>query len=107
MMTRDLSLLLLSLAVLAIGHAGGKSPAGGSRPNIVLMLADDLGIGDLGCYGNTTLATPNIDSLARDGAKMTQYLTAAAICTPSRAALLTGRYPIRLGKYYMYISSYY
>ena len=68
-----------------------------SRPNIVIFMADDLGIGDLGCYGNTTLNTPHIDSLAKDGAKLTQHLATASMCTPSRAAFLTGRYQIRSG----------
>ena len=68
-----------------------------SRPNIVIFMADDLGIGDLGCYGNTTLKTPHIDSLAKDGAKLTQHMATASMCTPSRAAFLTGRYQIRSG----------
>ncbi|KAL3865285.1 hypothetical protein ACJMK2_006898 [Sinanodonta woodiana] len=67
------------------------------RPNIVFLIADDLGYGDIGCYGNTTLRTPNIDKLAQEGAKMTQHLTTASMCTPSRAALMTGRYGIRSG----------
>ncbi|KAK3593051.1 hypothetical protein CHS0354_007836 [Potamilus streckersoni] len=71
------------------------------RPNIVLMIADDLGYGDIGCFGNTTLRTPNIDKLAQEGAKMTQHLTTASVCTPSRAALLTGRYGIRSGKWHL------
>lgn len=68
-----------------------------AKPNIVLFIADDLGYGDLGCYGNTSVKTPNIDSIARNGVKMTQHLTAASTCTPSRSALLTGRYPVRTG----------
>ncbi|XP_060039096.1 arylsulfatase L-like [Erinaceus europaeus] len=67
------------------------------RPNFLILLADDLGLGDLGCYGNSTLRTPNIDRLAQEGVKLTQHLAAASVCTPSRAALLTGRYPIRSG----------
>ncbi|KAM3857253.1 steryl-sulfatase [Diretmus argenteus] len=67
------------------------------KPNFVLMMVDDLGIGDLGCYGNTTLRTPNIDRLAQDGVKLTHHIAAAPLCTPSRAAFLTGRYPIRSG----------
>ncbi|XP_066515190.1 steryl-sulfatase isoform X2 [Hoplias malabaricus] len=70
---------------------------GVSQPNFVLMMVDDLGIGDLGCYGNTTLKTPHIDTLAQDGVKLTQHLAASPLCTPSRAAFLTGRYPIRSG----------
>ncbi|XP_075771681.1 arylsulfatase H-like isoform X2 [Pelodiscus sinensis] len=68
-----------------------------SKPNILLMMADDLGLGDVGCYGNHTLRTPNIDQLAKDGMKFTQHIAAASLCTPSRAAFLTGRYPIRSG----------
>lgn len=68
-----------------------------SRPNFVLVMVDDLGIGDLGCYGNTTLRTPNIDLLAQEGVKLTHHIAAASVCTPSRAAFLTGRYPIRAG----------
>ncbi|MFM2164893.1 MAG: hypothetical protein RL325_1330 [Planctomycetota bacterium] len=60
------------------------------RPNIVLVFADDLGYGELGCYGQTRIATPNIDRLAREGARFTQFYTAAPVCAPSRAALLTG-----------------
>uniref|UniRef100_F6UW23 Sulfatase N-terminal domain-containing protein n=2 Tax=Ornithorhynchus anatinus TaxID=9258 RepID=F6UW23_ORNAN len=75
----------------------GSIDLAGSRPNIVLFLADDLGIGDLGCYGNDTLRTPNIDRLAQEGVRLTQHISAASVCTPSRAAFLTGRYPIRSG----------
>ncbi|XP_073918920.1 steryl-sulfatase isoform X3 [Castor canadensis] len=68
-----------------------------SRPNIVLLMADDLGVGDPGCYGNKTLRTPNIDRLANGGVKLTQHLAASPLCTPSRAAFMTGRYPVRSG----------
>ncbi|XP_071603441.1 arylsulfatase D-like isoform X3 [Heliangelus exortis] len=68
-----------------------------SKPNFLLILADDLGIGDVGCYGNDTIRTPNIDRLAKEGVRLTQHIAAAAVCTPSRAAFLTGRYPIRSG----------
>ncbi|XP_075395477.1 arylsulfatase F-like [Tenrec ecaudatus] len=68
-----------------------------SRPNILLILADDFGIGDLGCYGNHSMRTPHIDSLARDGVKLEQNIVAESMCTPSRSALLTGRYPVRSG----------
>ncbi|XP_066269118.1 arylsulfatase H-like isoform X1 [Branchiostoma lanceolatum] len=70
---------------------------GNDWPNFVFFVADDLGIGDVGCFGNDTIRTPNIDSIAAKGAKLTQDLAAASICTPSRAAFLTGRYPIRYG----------
>ncbi|XP_066213777.1 arylsulfatase D-like [Saccopteryx leptura] len=67
------------------------------KPNILLIMADDLGIGDLGCYGNDTLRTPNIDRLAEEGVRLTQHLAAAPLCTPSRAAFLTGRHSFRSG----------
>ncbi|KAK2501355.1 hypothetical protein MC885_002021 [Smutsia gigantea] len=68
-----------------------------SRPNFILLMADDLGIGDPGCYGNKTLRTPNIDRLAHEGVKLTQHLVASPLCMPSRAAFMTGRYPIQSG----------
>ncbi|XP_062939375.1 arylsulfatase D [Cynocephalus volans] len=67
------------------------------KPNILLIMADDLGIGDVGCYGNHTLRTPNIDRLAEEGVRLTQHLAAAPLCTPSRAAFLTGRHSFRSG----------
>lgn len=68
-----------------------------TTPNILIFLVDDLGYGDIGCYGNSTIDSSHIDSLARDGARYTQMYSAASICTPSRGGLLTGRYPVRLG----------
>ena len=64
-------------------------------PNVVLILADDLGYGDLGCYGATRVRTPNIDRLAREGRRFTDAHSVSAVCTPSRYALLTGQYPLR------------
>lgn len=66
-------------------------------PNVVIIFTDDMGYGDLGCYGNPTIRTPHLDQLARDGVRMTSFYVAASVCSPSRAALLTGRYPVRCG----------
>ncbi len=67
------------------------------RPNVVLFLADDLGYRDIGCYGNTVTRTPNIDSLAHEGVRFTAFYANAPECSPTRAALLTGRYQQRVG----------
>jgi len=68
-----------------------------SKPNFVIILADDLGYGDLGCFGHPTIRTPNLDRMATEGQKWTSFYVAAPVCTPSRAALLTGRLAIRSG----------
>lgn len=67
------------------------------KPNIIVILADDLGYGDLGCYGGTSIQTPNINRLAAEGIKLTDFHSNGAVCTPTRAALLTGRYQQRAG----------
>ena len=76
------------MLLLAVGtlHA---APA--PRPNVVFILTDDLGYGDIGAYGNKTIKTPNLDALAAQGLKFTSFYVAAPICTPSRAGLMTGR----------------
>lgn len=70
-------------------------PTATRKPNIVVLLFDDLGYGDLSSYGNQLIRTPNIDALATRGVKLTQFYSGSPVCTPSRAALLTGRYPSR------------
>uniref|UniRef100_H0XQK5 Arylsulfatase D n=1 Tax=Otolemur garnettii TaxID=30611 RepID=H0XQK5_OTOGA len=95
------SLLVLHLVCLLLGTCdlpgAGAAVETAFKPNILLIMADDLGIGDLGCYGNNTLRTPNIDHLAEEGVRLTQHLAAAPLCTPSRAAFLTGRHAFRSG----------
>src|SRR6266498_1820688 len=78
---------------LSLPLSGAAPP---SPPNIVLILADDLGWTDLSCYGSDLYETPHIDRLARDGMKFTQAYSACTVCSPMRASLLTGKYPARL-----------
>ncbi|MGJ8695768.1 MAG: sulfatase family protein [Verrucomicrobiaceae bacterium] len=81
-------LLIFTMPVLA---------ESGRKPNFVIIFADDQGYGDLGCFGSETIKTPNIDRLAREGRRFTNFMVASPVCTPSRAALLTGCYPKRIG----------
>jgi arylsulfatase A len=67
------------------------------KPNLIVIYADDLGYGDLGCFGATDIKTPNIDRMAEEGMRFTSFYSASSVCSPSRAALLTGRYPNRMG----------
>ena len=66
-------------------------------PNVIVLLVDDLGYGDLGIQGNESLSTPNIDRIGKEGVRFTRWLSASAICTPSRASFMTGRYAQRYG----------
>jgi arylsulfatase A len=70
-----------------------------SKPNVVLIVADDLGYADLSCYGSKAVKTPALDAFAKSGLRLTAFYAAAPVCSPSRAALLTGRYPWRAGVY--------
>jgi arylsulfatase A len=86
------------LASLSAG-AAGLGALQGKRPNVVIALCDDLGYGDIACYGNRTIRTPNLDRFAGEGLRFTSFYAAAPVCSPSRAGLLTGRTPNRLGIY--------
>ncbi len=87
---------LAGMAALQRGANAMEQGVPEKRPNVVIMFTDDLGYGDLGCYGSPTIKTPHIDRLAEEGARFTSFYVPPS-CTPSRAALLTGRYAIRLG----------
>lgn len=100
--------MLLGLLLAGCGGAGPSatapsgpeprpSPTPAGPPNIVLVVADDLGFGDLSSYGSQVIKTPNLDRLAAEGVRFTQFTVPAPICAPSRAAILTGRYPVRTG----------
>jgi uncharacterized sulfatase len=95
-MRRSLRALLLavglSLVPIALTRAAEHRP-----PNVVIILADDLGFGDLACFGNSRFHTPNLDRMAAEGARLTNFNAPAPFCAPSRASLMTGRYPFRCG----------
>jgi arylsulfatase A len=95
MATRRLFPLLVALLLGALAWPASAAPT--KLPNIVVLLADDLGYGDLGCFGSKVIKTPNLDKLAAEGMRLTQCYAGAPVCSPSRAALLTGRVPGRAG----------
>lgn len=86
-------LLITALIVACVNDAGARPP------NFVIMFMDDMGYGDLGCYGNPSRETPHLDRMAEEGMLFTDFYSGSAICSPSRAALLSGRLPIRNGFY--------
>lgn len=93
-MTANPARLLLAAALLAAAPAlAADAPA---RPNVIVILADDLGWTDLGAFGSDLHETPVLDRLAREGMKFTQNYSACTVCSPTRAALMTGKYPARL-----------
>jgi arylsulfatase A len=85
-----LPLLFFLLAGITKPRATKAAQALKSRPNIIYILADDLGYGDLSCYGQTKFSTPNLDKMATEGMRFTQHYAGSSVCAPSRAALLTG-----------------
>src|SRR3954469_7360382 len=94
MRTINLVRLLLILLVSSSVHSRA---ADALPPNVVFIFADDLGYGDIGCYGAKDIRTPNIDKLAREGTRFTSFYVGQAVCTASRAAFLTGCYANRVG----------
>ncbi|MFD2202677.1 sulfatase [Shivajiella indica] len=91
-------IILVFLAYLLYSCGSGTEKKSQSQlPNFVFIFADDLGYGDLGCFGARDIATPNIDRIAAEGIKFTSFMSASPVCSPSRAGLLTGRMPQRMG----------
>jgi arylsulfatase A len=94
---RSTAAICVAICVALLAYVTAPVVAAEPRPNIVLFLADDLGYGELGCYGNEAAITPNLDRFARDGLRLTDCHSACPVCSPSRAAILTGRHPYRTG----------
>src|SRR5918992_4097283 len=88
--------LYLAFAVLLLSGAALRAADPPQRLNVIVILADDLGWTDLACYGSDLHETPHLDRLAKDGMKFSQAYSACTVCSPTRAALLTGKYPARL-----------
>ena len=88
---------LLSVAVAASLPLAQAQVPSGQRPNVVLIITDDVGYGDFGSYGAPDIKTPNIDGLARDGVRLTDFYANGATCSPTRTGLISGRYQQRFG----------
>jgi arylsulfatase A len=96
--TRALATTLWLAVVVSLGAASwSASVAAEARPNFIVVLCDDLGYGDLRCFGHPVIETPHLDRMARDGIRLTSCYSAAPVCSPSRVGLLTGRIPARAG----------
>lgn len=92
-----MSLRQISRRCFLAGAASSMLARQLARPNLIIIFCDDLGYADLGCFGNRTIQTPNLDRLAAEGTRFTDLYSVSPVCTPSRAALMTGKYPQRFG----------
>src|ERR1700726_1433776 len=90
-------LLAFGLALCTINPLGARTLGDKKHPNIVIILTDDVGYADFGCYGNKKVKTPNLDRMAKEGIRFTSFYVTQGICSASRAALLTGKYSNRTG----------
>ena len=95
---RTVSALAILLALTNVSQANdGEASASSRPPNVILIMADDLGYGDLGCYGNEIIKTPVLDRMGAEGLRLTSFYAGCSVCTPSRMALMTGAHPARVG----------
>lgn len=90
-------IIILLVCITLLFACNAKKQNKDSKPNLIIIFTDDQGYGDLGCFGGDHVYTPNIDKMAEEGARLTSFYVAAPLCTPSRAALMTGCYPRRIG----------
>ncbi|SVC57767.1 uncharacterized protein METZ01_LOCUS310621, partial [marine metagenome] len=91
--------LSLFITLIFLTQFGCENSKAERQPNFIIIFTDDLGYGDLSSYGHPTIRTPHLDKMASEGMRFTQFYVGSSICTPSRAALLTGKLPIRTGMY--------
>jgi arylsulfatase A len=89
-------LLLIALLLAPLAALQAAEPKTANKPNVIVILSDDLGWADLSCYGSTFHELPNLDKLAAQGMRFTQAYSSSPYCSPSRAAIMTGRHPARL-----------
>jgi arylsulfatase A len=99
------ALLALSLSLFSHPRAGAQDRPAGRPPNIIFIYADDMGYGDLGVYGAKAFKTPHLDRMAAEGLRLTSFYSVSPVCTPSRAALMTGRYAARMGAQQMRLAN--
>lgn len=90
-------ILVISLMIVSPGCTTSSTARNSRTPNVIIIFTDDQGYGDLGCFGSDKIKTPNIDRMAEEGCRFTSFMVASPVCSPSRAALLTGCYPKRVG----------
>ncbi len=102
---RRSKLVFLFLCALVAFWPSPKTAAAQQSPNIIFIYADDLGYGDLSCFGSKAIKTPNLDRMAAEGLRLTNFYSVSPVCTPSRAALMTGRYAARMGIEQMHLSN--
>ena len=89
--------ILFAVGILNQQNSYGVEKNNKAAPNFIIIFADDMGYGDVGTFGHPTIKTPNLDKMAYEGQKWTNFYVAASVCTPSRAGLITGRLPVRTG----------
>ncbi len=100
-MYRLFFLFFMILQFTACDRTDITSEGEAKQPNVIILFADDMGYGDLGCYGHPLIRTPHLDQMSKEGIRLTSFYVAESLCTPSRAALLTGRYPFRSGMHFV------